>query len=422
MKPFEQMLMTNLRLRTASIFTLIFLAASMSAAQTEPGQALPNLVQGNERFAVRLLRQVHSAAPQRNVAISPVSLSLMFAALQRGTHSESAHKEINAAFGWGEYPYLEIPARMLLAAFEEPGHPLRRTGPARKSARDSAGDSYVPSAAWISNVFLYSGTGTISPDFVKMGEKYFGLKFINTAAKPEAATIAASRPSARPLPQVPAESDALISSGTHLQTRWRGNTFSMSKPYRDTFQISPGKSIPAEFLRCELEVYPHAKTDDFEAAALPTDTGYMVVVLPGAGRSIGEIELELADKPEMIDTAMKREIGQVAMPTFHIRFETALRRPLEELGIKSVFHDLPGIITIDNSHIREVTQKIDLEVTRDGIRADAETVAGVVYGGIAVAPKPFDLVLDRPFIFFVRERNTNVLLFLGAVMNPHEID
>jgi len=35
-----------------------------------------------------------------------------------------------------------------------------------------------------------------------------------------------------------------------------------------------------------------------------------------------------------------------------------------------------------------------------------------------MGPDPFHVLLDRPFLFFVRETTTNALLFAGALMDP----
>ena len=65
-----------------------------------------------------------------------------------------------------------------------------------------------------------------------------------------------------------------------------------------------------------------------------------------------------------------------------------------------------------------VAQKTEITVDENGIRADAGTIVGGVVGGIMLTKAPFHLRLDRPFLFFIRDRATNALLFEGAVMDP----
>ena len=82
-----------------------------------------------------------------------------------------------------------------------------------------------------------------------------------------------------------------------------------------------------------------------------------------------------------------------------------------------MFDDLGNVITIPGSSLTQVKQRIDIQVDDSGIRADAETVVGGIYGGL-IAGEPFRMKLDRPFLFLVRDLNSNALLFLGAVMDP----
>jgi len=54
---------------------------------------------------------------------------------------------------------------------------------------------------------------------------------------------------------------------------------------------------------------------------------------------------------------------------------------------------------------------------------DAITIMQGVVGGIAgpgqKPPEPFKMIVDRPFLFFIRDNVTNTLLFSGAVMDPN---
>ena len=103
------------------------------------------------------------------------------------------------------------------------------------------------------------------------------------------------------------------------------------------------------------------------------------------------------------------------MPTFHISFESDLNEPIKALGINGVFNDLGHLIKVPKSHLTKLAQRVDLEVDKNGIRADAETVAGAVLGGIMSVERPFHMVLNRPFAFLIRDQTTNALLFIGAV-------
>jgi len=193
----------------------------------------------------------------------------------------------------------------------------------------------------------------------------------------------------------------------------------MSTPFVGGFRTGAGETRRCEMITSEKATYPHAITDSFEAVALPCRTAYMILVLPAAGKSIHELERELAESPEALDAVLKDEFGQVTMPTFHIVAENKLRPMLEEMGLLRVFRDLEDLIRIPKSHLTEVEQAIDFQADQEGIRASAETITAAIYGGITFG-EPFKMRIDRPFLFFVRDNNANALLFLGAVMDPSQ--
>ena len=88
------------------------------------------------------------------------------------------------------------------------------------------------------------------------------------------------------------------------------------------------------------------------------------------------------------------------------------------MGIKKPFEDLGDLTRIPNSHLTEVAQKTDIQVDQNGVRASAESVVGAIYGGIGTAQNHFHLELNRPFVFLIRDRTTNALMFLGVVADP----
>lgn len=400
------------------VLVLVVLAPISCVAQGEPGQALPKLVRSNEMFGRRLLAIVQSDMPGKNVVLSPLSLTMLFADLRSSSEYGPVRSEIGKTFGWGEYPELSIPSRMLLAAFERPEQPSR---PGENPRRHLPILRWKAEGTWISNSLFYQGKGTLSPEFVELSEKYFGLKFMSTASKrPVTNDLKSAGHREELIPTLSGRDDVLIDSGTHLQTAWYGNTFSMSTAYKSAFQTASGDLNQVEMLDTELEYYFHAKTESFEAVSLPCNGAYMLAILPGPGESIHDLERLLSESPDAIDSALKKELGIVSLPMFRFKFEANLRPQLEQMGIREAFQNIGKIIQIPGSYLAHVSQRIDIQVDKQGIQANAETVAGAVYGGIMSGSSPFQMKLDRPFLFLIRDRTTNALLFLGVVEDPSQ--
>jgi serine protease inhibitor len=391
----------------------------VSAQQTfileEPGEGLPQLLKGNQQFGARLLREIHSTQPEKNVVVSPISLTVVFGALQNDLYTEQTRKQIGDAFGWGTYPHHTVAARMLLAAFEKPEPP--RPLP-RNAVSAGGGGGGGPEAVWITNTLLYHSLNQPrDPGFALNATKYFGMKLVGAGTNPPtAANLKKAGGSTGTSPKLQNRDDIWISSGTHLQTRWKGNAFSMSNPHEKEFVTKSGQSRQVTMVTSESTGYRYAKTDDFEAVALPC----MVAVLPGAGKDMRDLERDLAENPGLIDSSLKLAFGDVTMPYFRFHFAGDLRPTLEAMGIKDVFKDLDWLFKIHKSHLTGVSQSIDIEVNRDGIRVSGEKIGGFVYLGVIKALNPFHMQLNRPFLFLIHEQNTNALLFLGVVMDPSQ--
>ena len=69
--------------------------------------------------------------------------------------------------------------------------------------------------------------------------------------------------------------------------------------------------------------------------------------------------------------------------------------------------------------ISEVVHKAFVEVNEEGTKAAAATAVGMVLCAAAMPPvKPKVFKADHPFLFFIRDRNSNAVLFAGRVLDP----
>jgi len=69
--------------------------------------------------------------------------------------------------------------------------------------------------------------------------------------------------------------------------------------------------------------------------------------------------------------------------------------------------------------VSEVKQKSFVEVNEEGTEAAAVTM--VVMAGSAAPmnpPKPFEMIVDRPFFFVIADERTQSILFMGLISDP----
>ncbi|HEX7728232.1 MAG TPA: serpin family protein [Terracidiphilus sp.] len=386
-------------------------------------------------FGARLLAQVHSEAPDKNVVIAPLSLTVLLGAIQSSSSRDEAREEFGRAFGWGAYPDLRFPARMVLAVMEKPKQPI----PAK--ARPGLmwdGQTYEPESLWMENRLLYrspkAGRGLLDPRFMESASSNFGLQLVSTGERlPSESDLRGSRQSVGHLPPVSPLNQVRLSSGVHMRQSWE-KIFMQSEPEPGEFRLQSGEKRKVLRVYSELWKYPHLKNDQFEAVALPCGRVEVTFVLPAPKSTIQELEQFLVTHPDALDGMSTSRYGTVTLTQFEINTTTHLESALTVMGILDIFEHLDGIssgqtfrdpndfskgmIPAVNSKVSDLAQSINFGADKHGVHADAETLIGAIPAGILSAPNVFQVSLDRPFVFLVRERTTNALLFAGALMDP----
>ena len=75
-------------------------------------------------------------------------------------------------------------------------------------------------------------------------------------------------------------------------------------------------------------------------------------------------------------------------------------------------------ISDESIFVSFVKQNTFVEVDEEGTEAAAVTTIGI--NVTSMPPQPQQFIIDKSFIFAIRERTTNTLLFIGQVVNPQE--
>ncbi len=111
---------------------------------------------------------------------------------------------------------------------------------------------------------------------------------------------------------------------------------------------------------------------------------------------------------------------EIILPKFKFDYEKKLNDLLKSLGMSDAFNpdlaDLSGISDAD-IYVDFVKQNTFVDVNEEGTEAAAVTIIGINYTSV-----PYPVIIDRPFIFAIRERMTNTLLFIGKVENPEYLN
>jgi len=136
------------------------------------------------------------------------------------------------------------------------------------------------------------------------------------------------------------------------------------------------------------------------------------IFLPSPTRTVAEMEKELTvEQLEGYLGKLESVTLQVGVPRFRFRSRCELQRPLEQLGMTTIWAgaaDFSGLFSKGGeSRLSRFFQEVVIDVNERGSKAAAGTAA-VVTRAMAAS-----FEADRPFLFLIRDRETNLILFLG---------
>ena len=118
------------------------------------------------------------------------------------------------------------------------------------------------------------------------------------------------------------------------------------------------------------------------------------------------------------------------IPMFKFDYKLDLVNDLNTLGIKDVFDSNKANLsnlTTDKAYIGGARHKATIDFSNDGIKAGAFTAGGGAGAGgcgydyqFKVPVEDIDLTFDKPYMFIIRDKDTNEVWFAGTVYEPTE--
>ena len=129
--------------------------------------------------------------------------------------------------------------------------------------------------------------------------------------------------------------------------------------------------------------------------------------------------------PESLQNMLENQSNEVVwtlLPKFKYNYSITMNEMLKNLGMKNALSsgaDLTGLNSLGNSYIDLVLHKTFIQVDERGTKAGAATLVAMA-AGAALEPEPKYVTLDRPFIYAIIDRETNLPVFIGTVQHPTE--
>ena len=376
-----------------------------------PSPEQAKLVSADTGFAFSLLKELAKDQPARNIFISPYSISTVLQMVENGAAGNTR----------------EEMARVLGTSGLEAGVLNRAHKELDASVRSAQSDVVLTMA----NAIWYSVGIEVKPAFAALNKDFYGatmdaLDFTdprtggivnawvekNTSGRIK--NIVAGR--------FPGETRMVLANAIYFKGKWE-RKFDAKETRPRTFHVSEThlSSIPMMEQRGEFE---YQEGNGCQAVRLPYKSKRlgMYVLLPEPGSNASKLLAALngqAWQNGLLRQMMSRN-GTVVLPRFKLEYSAELKQPLQDLGMRLPFSGSADFSGMSPSplYLSAVKHKSFVEVNEEGTEAAAATIGTMVATMVRPQTQPFQMVVDRPFLFVIADQVTNAILFLGVVFDP----
>jgi len=204
--------------------------------------------------------------------------------------------------------------------------------------------------------------------------------------------------------------DMVVISALDFKAKFRGGR---GKSELETFHFSPDVSVQVP-MWTHFGVAKSVAGLDSLALVLPLDSGIsLVVILADEKEKLGQIEhqLEYISLKSLIKSS--GDEVNIKMPGFSAETELDLTKFFKAQGVTEVFDETrieTNIFKSNGLALNKVIHKVKVNVTDNG---GETTLASLRMRG-----KLKTVTCNHPFIFLIVDKTSEVVLFVGRVVNP----
>jgi len=382
--------------------------------ETAPGattEEVDAVVRGGADFVLDLMGRVEG---EGNLLLSPTSIRIAFAMVYGGAHGQTA-TEMETVLRYGGVDDVHEVLNAIDLALAE------RNLPEGDEGED-------PVELRLANAFWGRVDYPFRDDYLDLLAVNYGagIERLDFGASEEARAVingwVEERTNDRIRDLLPAGSiDALVvavlTNALYFRAPW-AEPFAESLTVQEMFRRGDGSEVSVPTMHRAGEL-PYGDAGDCRALELPYRGGAlgMVLLLPD-GDDLASFVSSLTGERlfEIVGTLEETE-ALVSLPRFEFESSLELRDHLMAMGMPLVFTsaDLSGMSDLGGLFVDQAYHKTFVAVDEKGTEAAAATA--VVIRENAIDPE-VEFACDRPFLFFIRDRVTGEILFLGRVEDP----
>lgn len=227
----------------------------------------------------------------------------------------------------------------------------------------------------------------------------------------------------------------LLINALAIDMEWE-DAFECSDTHGENFKLNTGENMLATTLNKETKSDSFSYYKQKEIIALSIDlkkydnTQLEFIAIMSNGDLSNYIESftneELNNIINKMKPASKEKNGiKISIPKFSFDYDLKLKDDLIKLGVTDAFdRELANFSNMTNRiiglYVKDALHKANVDFSETGIKAAAVTVV-VMAEKFAISDinKPREIKIDKPFIYFIKDKNADEIWFTGTVYEPN---
>lgn len=361
-------------------------------------------------FAFRYFQTSEQNTSYNNqTVVSPVSISLVLSMLANGA-KDATEQEIIQTLGLESMTLSEM-------------NDFNQRLVTELLAKDNTTTVELANSIWLNKGF------TILDNYSNMLEDYYdasimNLNFAKSSALKEINKWCSKKTNGC-IPQILENLDkshkCVLLNTLYFKGYWQ-KPFNPKNTRKEMFFNEDASATETSFMNLTA-TFDFVETESFCLAELPYgNTAYsMVVILPIEDTNLNQCLMNLNGESwrKCMLKKQKKELN-LKLPKFKVSYNENINEVLQTMGINKAFSKDANFfnMTKEGIMINEARQAISFSIDEQGTEAAASSaiVTGASSSG-SIEKEAINFYVNRPFLFVLKEKSTDMILFMGKVTN-----
>lgn len=364
-------------------------------------------IETDNSFAIDLFKTTCATSDQTNVFISPLSVSMALNMTLNGAGGETAEQ--------------------MKEALRASGYSIEQINEYSRSLREALMEVDPSTQLVIANSIWYREGFTVKDNFIQVNSEDYNaeIKPLNFSS-PDAmkqinnwCALQTGNKIKEILDDIPDNAVMYLINAVYFKGIWVSRFDKTHTQKDDFYPVGSSSPLKVDMMRQEADFNYYSDIDG-EYLELPygNNAFSMILMLPQEGKTTDDILDNLSSNYwNDVITSMHGAKVNLRLPRFETECEYKMQEKiLPDMGMIIPFTDAADFGGMSDIPlcISEVVHKTFVEVNEEGTEAAAVTNVGMIVTSTGPGEVK-DYIVNKPFLFAIRENSTGVILFIGKI-------